>query len=34
MTEARENYQLFLETWKNADADIPEVIAARNSLGD
>ncbi|HEX8736417.1 MAG TPA: tetratricopeptide repeat protein [Pyrinomonadaceae bacterium] len=29
---ARENYRLFLETWKNADADIPEIISARNFL--
>lgn len=27
--KARENYRLFLDAWKNADADIPEVIRAR-----
>ncbi|MEO7538955.1 MAG: tetratricopeptide repeat protein, partial [Pyrinomonadaceae bacterium] len=30
--KAHENYKLFLELWKDADADIPEVIAARKSL--
>jgi tetratricopeptide (TPR) repeat protein/DNA-binding winged helix-turn-helix (wHTH) protein len=28
-TEARENYARFLQIWENADADIPEVIAAK-----
>ena len=32
--EARENYRLFLETWKDADADIPEVVSARKSLNE
>ncbi|MBS1797443.1 MAG: tetratricopeptide repeat protein [Acidobacteria bacterium] len=30
--EALDNYRQFLETWKNADPDIPEVIAARKNL--
>jgi tetratricopeptide (TPR) repeat protein len=29
---ARQNYRRFLEVWKDADADIPEVISARKSL--
>jgi tetratricopeptide (TPR) repeat protein len=32
IAEARKNYQMFLEMWKNADADIPEVISARKSI--
>lgn len=32
IAEARQNYQMFLEIWKNADADIPEVISARKSI--
>ncbi len=28
--KARENYRLFLDTWKDADNEIPEIIAARN----
>ncbi len=32
-TEAHENYQQFLETWKNVDTDIPEVISTLNYLG-
>ena len=31
--KARENYRLFLETWKDADADIPEIIAAKKYIG-
>ncbi len=31
---ALENYKLFLESWKDADPDIPEVIAARRSLNE
>ena len=31
--QARENFRLFLETWKNSDADIPEVKAATSFLG-
>jgi tetratricopeptide (TPR) repeat protein/DNA-binding winged helix-turn-helix (wHTH) protein len=31
--EARANYLRFLQTWKDADADIAEVIAARKFLG-
>lgn len=30
--QARAEYERFLETWKNADADLPEVEAARKSL--
>lgn len=30
--KARENYVLFLETWKDADADIPEILMARKSV--
>lgn len=30
--KARENYERFLEIWRNADSDIPEVIIARNFL--
>jgi tetratricopeptide (TPR) repeat protein/DNA-binding winged helix-turn-helix (wHTH) protein len=29
MEQARANYSLFLSDWKNADADLPEVIEAR-----
>ena len=32
--QARENYRLFLNAWKNADADIPEVVTAAKSLKD
>jgi tetratricopeptide (TPR) repeat protein len=32
--EARTEYLNFLEIWKEADEDIPEIITARNSLGD
>ncbi len=31
---ARENYKLFLESWRDADTDIPEIIAARKSLSE
>jgi hypothetical protein len=30
---ARAAYQRFLDIWKDANADIPEVIAARERLG-
>ena len=30
--QAHDNYRLFLEAWKDADADIPEVVTARASL--
>lgn len=30
--KAREHYERFLEIWRNADSDIPEVIIARNFL--
>lgn len=33
MEKARENYRLFLETWIDADADIPEVISAKKYIG-
>jgi tetratricopeptide (TPR) repeat protein/DNA-binding winged helix-turn-helix (wHTH) protein len=33
ITEARENYRLFLDAWKNADADIPEVVTAKDFIG-
>ena len=33
IAEARENYRLFLESWKEADPDVPEIISARKSLG-
>ena len=29
---ARENYRLFLDAWKNADANIPEVVTATKLL--
>ena len=29
---AREEYERFLQVWKDADQDLPEVIAARQSL--
>jgi tetratricopeptide (TPR) repeat protein len=32
--EARAAYRLFLQTWKDADADIPEVITARKFIGE
>ena len=31
--QARAEYQQFLQIWKDADADLPEVMAARKSLG-
>lgn len=31
--DARESYRQFLEVWKNADADIPEVLFAKNFVG-
>ena len=31
--QAREAYERFLQVWKTADADIPEVIAAKKALG-
>ena len=31
--EARASYERFLQTWKNADAEIPEIIAAKKFLG-
>ena len=31
--EAADNYRSFLDVWKNADSDIPELIAARRYLG-
>jgi len=30
--QARSEYQQFLQTWKDADADVPEVIAAKKAL--
>jgi tetratricopeptide (TPR) repeat protein len=30
--EARANYARFLEVWKDADADIPEIVAAKRRL--
>ena len=30
--QARESYRLFLESWKDADEDIPEVAKAREAL--
>jgi Tfp pilus assembly protein PilF len=32
--EARESYQHFLQIWKDADADIPELLKARNKFND
>lgn len=32
MEKARENYWLFLQVWKDADADIPEFIFAKNQI--
>ena len=32
--QARESYRLFLNAWKNVDADIPEVVTAAKSLKD
>jgi len=32
-TEARAAYEQFLQTWKNADADIPEVVIAKKYIG-
>jgi hypothetical protein len=35
--KAKENYQKFLDIWKNADSEFPELIDARkhmNSLND
>jgi tetratricopeptide (TPR) repeat protein/DNA-binding winged helix-turn-helix (wHTH) protein len=32
LAEARENYQEFLEIWKDADADIPEILVAKNFI--
>ena len=32
--QARESYRLFLNAWKNVDADIPEVVTAAKSLTD
>jgi tetratricopeptide (TPR) repeat protein/DNA-binding winged helix-turn-helix (wHTH) protein len=32
--EARAAYQSFLQTWQNADADIPEVINAKKFIGE
>ena len=31
--QARETFQKFLEVWKDADADIPEIITARQYVG-
>jgi tetratricopeptide (TPR) repeat protein len=31
--QARAEYESFLQVWKDADADIPEVIAAKQALG-
>jgi tetratricopeptide (TPR) repeat protein len=31
--QARIAYERFLQTWKDADADVPEVIVARQRLG-
>ncbi len=31
--QARTYYQTFLDVWKDADADIPEIITARKSVG-
>lgn len=33
IAEARENYARFLAAWRDADADVPEVIAAKNYVG-
>ncbi len=30
--QARANYEQFLQVWKNADSDIPELVNARNAL--
>jgi tetratricopeptide (TPR) repeat protein len=30
--QARTEYEAFLQVWKDADADIPEVISARKAL--
>lgn len=32
--KAREAYRDFLETWKNADTDIPEIISAQKSISE
>jgi tetratricopeptide (TPR) repeat protein/DNA-binding winged helix-turn-helix (wHTH) protein len=32
LTEARESYERFLQIWKDADLDIPEVMAARKAV--
>ncbi|MBA2737744.1 MAG: tetratricopeptide repeat protein [Pyrinomonadaceae bacterium] len=32
--EARESYQNFLQIWKDADADIPELMDARKKIND
>ena len=32
--EARESYQHFLQIWKDADADIPELLKAKNKFND
>jgi hypothetical protein len=31
-TEARAEFERFLEIWKNADADIPELVDARRRI--
>jgi tetratricopeptide (TPR) repeat protein/DNA-binding winged helix-turn-helix (wHTH) protein len=31
--QARSEYEQFLQVWKDADADVPEVIAAKKALG-
>jgi len=31
--QARAEYERFLRVWKDADADVPEVVAAKKVLG-
>jgi tetratricopeptide (TPR) repeat protein len=32
LNKAIENYQKFLEIWKNADNELPEIVKAKNRL--
>jgi tetratricopeptide (TPR) repeat protein len=34
MAEAQENYRLFLQIWKDADADIPEITSAKKFVSE